>query len=274
MKKHLLLIAGMLLCLGSFAQFRLGVFGGISNYMGDLEDKYYVNSRGTFGITGTFPLTQRLNIRAGLTIAKVVGADSLSNQADLTARNLSFQSRISELSVLAEYNFFNLDQIRWTPYVFGGLAVFRFNPYTFDQQGVQVFLQPLGTEGQGIPGYQGRYSRTQMAVPIGGGVKFALSESIQLGLELGIRKLFTDYLDDVSGNYADPAELLSGNGQQAVDLSYRGDELPGGDQNYPAKGFTRGSSRFNDYYYFTGLHLSFRLGQAKDRSGYGCPKNF
>jgi hypothetical protein len=94
-------------------------------------------------------------------------------------------------------------------------------------------------------------------------------------VELGIRKLFTDYLDDVSSQYADPADLLAGKGQLSVDMSYRGDELANGDPSYPAKGAIRGGEKFKDMYYFTGIHLTYRLGGGKGfgkgRKSYSCP---
>lgn len=260
-----------------FSQFRLGIFGGLSNYQGDLTDKPYKSSKGAFGITGTFPISERFGIRTGITFAKIAGSDSLSDKPELRARNLSFQSHITEFSVLGEYTIFNLDQIRWSPYIFAGLAVFHFDPYTYDPGGLQVYLQPLSTEGQGLQGYPNKpYALTGLAIPFGGGIKYAISDRVQLGLEAGLRKTFTDYLDDVSGNYADPADLLAGKGQQTVDLSYRGDEV--GFPDYPVKGFTRGSPKSKDYYYFTGLHLSFLLGNGEGKtakkSGYGCPTNF
>jgi hypothetical protein len=277
MRKLTLVLVLFFMAHSSFSQFRLGIFGGLSNYQGDLTDKPYKSSKAALGLTGTFPITQRFSIRAGLTFGKTAAADSLSDKPELKARNLSFQSKITELSVLGEYNIFNLDQIRWTPYIFGGLAVFHFDPYTYDEAGIQTYLQPLTTEGQGLQGYPNKpYSLTQLAIPFGGGLKYAISERVQLGLEVGLRKTFTDYLDDVSTNYADPADLLAGNGQRSADLSYRGDEV--GFPDYPVKGFTRGNPKSKDYYYFTGLHLSFALGSGEGKGsggkGYGCPKVF
>lgn len=277
MRKLTLVLVLFFIAHTSFSQFRLGIFGGLSNYQGDLTDKPYKSPKTAFGLTGTFPLTQRFSIRTGLTFGKIGAADSLSDKPELRARNLSFQSRITEFSVLGEYNIFNLDQIRWTPYIFAGLAVFHFDPYTYDSTGIQTYLQPLSTEGQGLPGYPNKpYALTQLAIPFGGGIKYAISERVQLGLEVGLRKTFTDYLDDVSTNYADPADLLAGNGPRSVELSYRGGEV--GFPNYPVKGFTRGNPKSKDYYYFTGLHLTFALGSGEGRGsgekGYGCPKVF
>ena len=278
MMKKFIALALLLISLQSYSQFRLGVFGGLSNYWGDLVERPYQSSRGVFGLSGTWTLSQRFNVRAGLNFARVAGADSNSKSSELVARNLSFQSKITEFSLMAEYNIFNLDQMRWTPYVFGGLAVFHFDPFTYDQNNSRVYLKPLTTEGQGITGYPGEpYSLTQLAIPFGGGFKYAISEKVHLGLEVGIRKLFTDHLDDVSGNYADPADLVAFRGQQSADLAYRGDELPGGAPASPGKGMTRGGAIYKDYYYFTGLHLTMQLGEGKlfsrgGEKGYGCPK--
>ena len=269
------------------SQVQIGVFGGVSNYLGDMTDKLYQNPGVALGFNVGYQFSSRVNLRAGFTYGKVSGADSLSSQEDIQLRNLHFQSNITEFSVVGEINTLNLNLKRWSPYVFGGVAVFHFNPYTFEQQGLKVYLQPLGTEGQGLPGYpQSKlYSRTQIAMPFGGGVKYNITDNLRIALEIGLRKLFTDYLDDVSGNYADPNELLAARGQQAVDLSYREDELPFGDPAYPLKGETRGSSKYKDYYYFTGLHLSFILpsgdgstrlysSKAGRNKRYGCPTVF
>ena len=266
------------------SQVQVGLFGGISNYVGDMTEKAYKNSNGAIGITAGYQILNRVNLRAGFTFAKVNAADSLIGQDDIRARNLSFQSKISEFSLIAEFNTFDMSYKRWSPYVFAGLAVYHFNPYTFDQQNNKVFLNPLGTEGQGLPGYPETYSLTQLALPFGGGIKYNVSDKVRIALEVGLRKLFTDYLDDVSGNYADANDLFINRGQQSVDLSYREDELVNGDPNYPAKGETRGSPKYKDYYYLTGLHLTYQLDGGNNESSFngkkgknkrfGCPTVF
>jgi hypothetical protein len=226
-------------------------------------------------------LTERLNIRGGFTQAKVEGDDKYNTKTYLQLRNINFQSSISEFSLLGEFHIFNLSNIKWTPYVFGGLAVYHFNPYTYDTSGIKQFLKPLSTEGQGIAGYNTKpYSLTQLALPFGGGIKYAISDKVRIGLEVGLRKLFTDYLDDISTNYADQFDLLLAKGPMAVELSYRGDEVPGGSPIYPAKGAQRGGASEKDLYYFSGLHVSIRLGNGngggglfnkRGKNGYGCP---
>jgi hypothetical protein len=269
----------------SAQRFHIGVFGGVAAYNGDLTEKIFPKkvTNGAIGITGNYELTNNLMLRAGYTYSVIGGADRYSDDPELVKRNLSFESRISEFSLVAEYYLLNLYDNRFSPYIFGGLAVYHFNPYTYNGS-QRVFLKPLSTEGQGIAGYPRPYALTQMAIPFGAGVKYAISDNLHLGLEVGIRKLFDDYLDDVSTNYADPADLLAARGQLAVDLSYRGDEVEGGGSAYPVKGAQRGGSKHDDYYYFTGLHLTYRLGNSSDaglfggkgkmrKNRNGCPTN-
>jgi opacity protein-like surface antigen len=257
--------------------FHLGLFGGVSNYQGDLTNRAYApnTTKAAAGITASYDVSTRVSLRSGLTFVKV-GGDDKTNTESARARNLNFESKITELSLIAEFNVFNLDNIRWTPYAFGGLAVYHFNPYTFDSGGIKTFLKPLSTEGQGMDGYTTKpYSLTQFAIPFGGGVKYAFSDNVRLGLEIGMRKLFTDHLDDVSTTYASASDLLAARGPKAVALSYRSDELPNGNPSYPGKGEQRGGASQKDWYYFTGLHLNFRLNAGGGGRGkYGCPTTF
>jgi hypothetical protein len=265
----------------SYAQFRLGIFAGISNYQGDMvQGAFAVRfTKGAMGISGNYDISERVTLRGGFTFGKIEGDDKY-NIESVKFRNLNFQSNLSEFSLIGEFNVFNLNNIKWSPYAFAGLAVFHFNPYTIDSVNDKVFLKPLSTEGQGIDGYDKPYSLTQVALPFGGGVKYNISDNVRVGLEIGFRKLFTDYLDDVSTNYADEADLLAARGQQAVDYAFRTDELRGSTQIYPAKGTQRGSAEQKDWYYFTGLHFTFALGDSNGggflrgkggKKGFGCP---
>jgi hypothetical protein len=244
-------------------------------------------TNGAIGVTANYELSDQIMIRGGLTYSVVGGADRYSNRSDLVLRNLSFETSLVEFSVLGEYYLFNLNDRPYSPYFFAGLAAFHFNPYAYDANHQKVYLRPLSTEGEGIAGYPDRkqYSLMQMAIPFGGGVKFAINEKLRLGVEVGLRKLFTDYLDDVSKNYVDPADLLAAKGQEAVDISYRGDEVNGGTPAYPQKSVQRGNPKNKDAYYFVGLHLTYKLGQGEGggifggrggggrRSRNGCPAN-
>lgn len=269
-----------------FSQWHFGVFGGTANYVGDLNDKPFKRTRPAFGVSLNYEVSDRFMLRSGFTFGRVEGADAYSGTSfQKQNRNLSFKSDVSELSLIGELTAFNLYNIRWSPYAFAGIAFYHFNPFTTDSSGLEVSLPGLSTEGQGLAEYPSRspYKLNQWAIPFGGGIKYNLSDNIRVGLELGFRRLFTDYLDDVSATYIDPAILLAARGPQAVRLAYRGGEVPGEtpvypDAGFPAKDAQRGNPKSNDWYYFTGLHFTFRLGNSAGRSdasrrnkSYGCP---
>ncbi|HEX6192748.1 MAG TPA: DUF6089 family protein [Chitinophagaceae bacterium] len=285
MRIKLLLLLLVVTTVNSHAQrLHLGLFGGLAAYNGDLTEKIFPKkvTNGAIGLTANYELKDQVMLRAGFTYAVVGGADRFSDNEELIKRNLSFETQLWEFSVIGEYYVFNLYDRRYSPYIFGGLALYHYNPYAYNGTDEKIYLKPLSTEGQGLLGYEGReaYSLTQIALPFGGGIKFAVNDNLRIGLEGGLRKLFTDHFDDVSTTYADPNDLLAARGQLAVDMSYRGDEVPTGDPNYPQKGAQRGGEKNKDYYYFTGLHITYRLGggggngaRGGGKSKTGCPVN-
>ena len=250
-------------------------FGGLSNYQGDLQEKRITMTQGHvgFGAGLLYEITNKFSARANLTYGRISGDDKLGTKNK--DRNLSFSSPVTDVHLGVEYNFLNIYEKGFTPYVFAGLSYFRFNPSTRDSAGNKILLQPLGTEGQGF--YEGRtkYSLNGLAIPFGAGAKLALGENIRIGFEIGLRKTNTDYLDDVSTTFADQQLLIANNGAAAAAISFRGDELKNTATAYPAAGAQRGSPKYKDWYYFSGLTLSFRLNGSggNSRSGMGCPVN-
>lgn len=274
MKTSLLLLVVLFPLLLSAQRLHVNLFGGFANYQGDLQDKPVTlgQSNAAFGAGIKYDLTNHFSLRAGLMYGSVQAEDSKNSDSALIVRNLSFKSRIFEGNLLFEYNLFDLTVRKFTPYAFGGLAIYHFNPFAYDTLGNKIYLQPLSTEGQGLAQYPDRksYKRTQFAIPFGGGIKLRVSDNIVLGYEMGLRKLFTDYLDDVSTTYIDPAALLAAKGAKAVEMSYRGGELKGGDPVYPAEGSIRGGAKFKDWYYFHGITVSIGINGGRNRLA--CPR--
>lgn len=273
----------LLLCLASAPMFAFSqqlhadLFGGIATYQGDLQGKRFTldQSRPAVGIGLSYDLSSKFILCSGFTYGNIAGDDKKNSTAKgVEARNLNFKSAVTELHLGLEYNFFNLDGKSLTPYIFAGVAGFHFNPYTKDVAGNKTFLKPLSTEGQGLAAYPDRkpYSLTQFALPFGGGVKFKLSDNLQVGLEMGLRKLFTDYLDDVSKSYVDEATLLNARGVKSVALAYRGDEV-NPNAAYPPNGEQRGNAKSKDWYYFSGIRISklINSGNGSSRDKLGCP---
>jgi hypothetical protein len=248
----------------------LGFLVGPSLYSGDISPQELGLYFGEIGLAGgafaRFHLNDALALRLGVNLAQISGDD---NRIGRESRGLNFRTNITEFSLLGELNLFHFGPYKdrgAIPYLFGGAAVFRFNPQArFD--GDYVDLQPLGTEGQGLPGYDPPYSLTQVAIPFGIGVKFLLNESLTLGLEFGGRKLFTDYLDDVSNTTINYYDVLEGNGPLAARLSN-----PNLTDPSPDRATYRRGGEFDDWYYIGGVSLAFRLQGGGGRGrGMGCP---
>lgn len=240
--------------------FSLGIFGGLINYQGDLNpNSFTVNrSKPAFGLIARFKFHPHLTWRTGIATGEIQAADRY-NRDYLKPRNLSFNTNLKEIHTGLEISITNLETKKLAPYLYGGAAIFSFNPWTTDQQGNKVYLQPLGTEGQGLPEYPSKkkYKLTQFAFAFGGGFRYAVSDHFNIGFELNQRKTFTDYLDDVSTTYADQQVLLNGNGPKAVEMAFRGDELPG-NANYPSDKEIRGTPTEKDWYYFIGLQVEVK----------------
>lgn len=245
------------------------------NYQGDLNPNSFsiAHAKLAMGIRISKPLNRWIAARAGFTIGQVEAADRY-NREYLKPRNLSFFSTITEWQAGIEVIVLDLDKKRITPFLFGGIALFHFNPWTQDRNRRKTYLKPLGTEGQGLAEYPSRkmYALTQFSLTYAVGLRYRINENIDLGIEFSQRKTFTDYLDDVSSTYVDQQVLLAGRGATAVELAYRG-EPP-----YPANGSQRGTPTENDWYYTGGLTLEFRLQYLARLLGnkgkkWNCPVN-
>ena len=207
----------------SFWSVYLGL--GTTWYYGDLNDRVIIHPDllefgGQVGVMYNF--SPKLGARLNYLHGGVSGADSLAKSEDYQARNLSFLSNIDEISLQLVFRPFNFGRV--TPYLFAGGGAFHFNPKA-EFLGEEIELQLVGTEGQYIneAGYPTPYDLWVVSVPLGIGVNFAISPRLDLGLEAGYHKLFTDYLDDVSTVYPEMDKLAATPaGPLAVALSDRG----------------------------------------------------
>lgn len=238
-----------------------GLFLGIAQYQGDLAPSRVVigETQPTFGGLFRYYFNPRFNFKAAITYGWISGDDANSEEGTgRLQRNLSFRSHILEGSAQIEFNILpyinGSRRYKFAPYVFTGLSVFNFNPTT-EFNGNTVDLQPLGTEGQNLTGGAGPYSLTQLSIPLGVGIKYSLGKGWNLGFEVGARKTFTDYLDDVSTEYADPNQLANEN-ELAADVAYRADEFNDNENLTPRAGQKRGTSEFDDWYTFAGFTLT------------------
>lgn len=235
---------------------------GMASYYGDLVQgsPSFKQPSYAFGAGVVWNFTPHLAWVSDIGILQVKASDSKNKRADLIARNLSFKSNIWNINTVAQYNIRDItDGKMFTPYVFLGIGIFHFNPFTIDRNGKKQYLQPQGTEGQGLAAYPDRtpYKLTQLEMPFGLGFKFQVNEKISLGLEFRYHYIDTDYLDDVSMAYPDKT-ILAAKDPNLPLLTYRGDELPGG-ASYPKGTLSRGNPNNRDSYYTTQIKVAFRL---------------
>ncbi len=262
--KRIFFATMLLPVIGMAQRVDLDLFAGIANYQGDLQPVIFTfqNAQPAGAVVAKIGITENFYARAGISFGTLYATDA-KNREELQFRNLNFKSGITDFHLGIEYRFFKPETFPITPYAFAGVGMMHFNPYTYyniNGQQEKIYLQPLGTEGQGLSQYADRqpYSLYQLCVPYGGGLKYTVNCNLNLGFEFRQTKVFTDYLDDVSTTYANEAALRNGNGNLAADIAWRADELSGAP--YPTReGTTRGRPENADWYYFLGFTVGLRI---------------
>jgi hypothetical protein len=251
-------------------EFGIGL--GAGQYFGDLNTRGRLNTpklaaslffRKNFG--------NYIAMRIGASFAQLGYSDQYNtHNTYMYSRNLSFNSKVWELSLQGDFNFFRFmpgePEFSFTPYITIGAGVFSYDPYAY-LRNEKIFLRPLGTEGQGNSLYPDRkqYSSMGISIPFGGGIKYALNERMNIGFEVLHRFTNTDYLDDVSKTYVNPSVFppnpdgSPSNGLLLSDRSYEIGE-PIGVPNRQ-----RGNSQQKDQFITAIFHLTFNL------QSYKCP---
>lgn len=235
----------------------VGLWVGAANYFGDLNPVFsFKEMRWASGMFYRYNINTRMSLKAGVNYARVAASDNKINRVPYPKiRNLSFESDIIEVAGTYELNFFKFDPAKkkiFTPYVFVGISMFYYNPFT-RLNGNRVFLQPVGTEGQNTPfGEENSYQRYSFAIPFGGGIKYAINKKWGINFEISSRRTFTDYIDDVSGSYV-PEEILGEANAGIADPSVVG--LPANKQ--------RGTAKDVDRFNFIGVAVTYTINTTK-----------
>ena len=251
-------------------EFGIGL--GAGHYFGDLNTKARLN-RAKLAASAFFRKNfgNYIAARVGVSFAQLGYSDIYnSHNKYMSSRNLSFNSKVWELTLQGDFNFFRFmpgePQYNFTPYIPFGAGVFSYDPYAY-LRGEKVFLRPLGTEGQGSSLYPDRkqYSSMGICIPFGGGIKYSLNERVNIAFEVLHRFTNTDYLDDVSKTYVDPAAFPAnpdGSQSNAALLSDRSYEV-GTPIGIPGR--QRGNSKQKDQFVTAMFHVTFNL------QSYKCP---
>jgi hypothetical protein len=234
---------------GRSQDYEVGVYGGVSYYLGDLNPGvHFQNVQPAYGILLRYNIDTRWAVKMSGYRGTVKGSSAQSTF--LPDQELSFESPVTDISAEAEFNFLEYfvgsRRNFVSPYIYAGVSVFFFNPKSGGTS-----LRTLGTEGQNI-GYDGRkpYSLVGFDIPFGLGVKFSVSRKIGLAVFWEMHKTFTDYLDDVSKTYYLEGPMINPDEPSQYLSDPTMDHQPG---------MQRGNSRNYDWYSFSGITLTYKF---------------
>ena len=262
--KRIVIAACLLSSFSSFSQIvsrsELGIIAGGMYYIGDLNYQKYWNMPSVGGgILYRYTFNDRWVFKANALYGQVSQLEDKN-----TERNLGFKSPIYEVSGHIEFNFLpfftNRSVFDFSPYIFCGLGVFSFSPKA--RIGDEWYnLRDYRTEGQESVEYPDRktYSSVQINFPFGIGFKWDITKTICFGLEWGLRKTWTDYIDDVSTTYVNENMLLKDGGEIAKELADRSSNP------YHFEGSRRGDSSKDDWYGVIGTSLTFKIKSLRTR---------
>ncbi len=270
----------------------LGDLGGLNKIGTDFSpvDLEFKLTRPAISLAYRYKFLKNVNWHSSFNYLAVAGDDKLTTEPFRNNRNLNFKSNIFEVATRLELSIFSnkvghhygiaktmghRKKSRAFEFIgFIGIGAFYFNPKGRNPiTGAWTKLQPLHTEGQGLPGGPKQYKRVAVSIPMGIAYRMILSKEWCIGIEVNYRKTFTDYIDDVSTVYydkflleqaygstsltmADPSKGNipgatapdgSGNGAQRGDKekdSYMGIQITIGKFFAPKRGKTRLRSKF------------------------------
>ncbi len=202
----------LLITLTASAQFiEYGAGFGSINYLGDLN-AYPRLGQSRLGVQALYKLnfSEFATVRFSLAYGQMQGNDE--NPVDALARERvhSFNQSFFELGTIAEYHFLDFrgpdTYLNWSPFIFMGFGVLKLG-------------NPDMTKAQ--------FSELQPVIPMGLGLKKMIAKQFCLGLEVGARKTFFDYLDGI------------------------------GDSEQIIKDYQYGDPVTNDWYFFTSVSLTY-----------------
>ena len=271
MKKYwVILFSFFFLSYGYAQRSEIGVIAGTSFYLGDLNSIPFQDAKFAGGLLYRYNFTPRFALKANVIFGKIAASDEKNHSIlkddnknylwDYRERGFSFSSPITEISAQFEINFFNLYNVEHknqiTPYLFGGVAFFSFNPQAVYKDKTYD-LQPIGTEGQGRAERGKKYALTGFGIPFGIGFKANIGRYVCVGAEWGVRFTFTDYLDDVGGRYytqfSDDKKLSPTTLEVVEHFADPATQKHFHDSQ-------RYSSKKTDWYSFAGVFISVRIG--------------
>ncbi|MCB9188018.1 MAG: outer membrane beta-barrel protein [Flavobacteriales bacterium] len=253
----------------------LGELGGAndigSSGIKGFKDLEFKLTRPTVAAGYRFYVSPMFALKADLSYGRLNGDDALTTEIFRQNRNLSFRSPVIELAGRVEFyplreyfgHLYRTNGVvgkkvnHFSPYIFLGVGGAWFNPKA-EYDGKWVALKPLQTEGVD-------YKRIMAVFPMGVGVKYAISNQLSIGLEIGLRYTTSDYVDDVSDLYIDHSasdamtQYLADPSLDLVHSYVDGSYV----YNPTAPGMQRGDPSDKDAYVFTLITANYKFMKGK-----------
>lgn len=188
----------------SQAQFELGFFGGGANYLGDLVESrlpFFKETKPAYGLSGTLVFGNEWGIRLGGFRGEIEGSDRNFDDIEIVERSFSFNTEITEASLVLTWEPFGKRRIRedhrfrkiFSPYIFAGIGMtFWDSQPDFSEASREVWFERIQKDRPN------EGPQSAISLPIGLGIKRDLGKKAVISLELGLRTAFTDYLDGIS----------------------------------------------------------------------------
>ncbi len=284
MRKLLLtLVFALIASISVYSQYYIdyGFSGGVTNYLGEIgggegtrrggiSDMKLNFSRWTVGGFFRYRISPKFGAKASLNYIRLTGDDAKSLNPGRKGRNLNFNNDMFEFLLNGELYLYKVNDVGRTGrystdfnlYFFSGVGLFFSNPKGQTPSGEWVPLQPLQTEGVS-------YSRFNLAIPLGLGFYYTINRKYRLGMEVGWRTTFTDYLDDASTVYvahSDPltASVANKTTQAVIDAIEPVDGQPFPAVTTYGPGKKRGDPEHNDSYATVTVNFSWAIrGRSK-----------
>lgn len=224
-------------------EFRFGF--GATNFLGDLGgrdqigkgyslvDLDWASTSLSFTTGYRYRFHPHWAFSSDMVFGMVRGSDEQTQEIIRSNRNLHFRAPIINATQRIEYIFYayeksgrrydlrprkSMRNYNTQMYLFGGVGGLFFIPQANFGNGWEN-LRPLKTEGQGYEDGAKAYSNFTLTIPLGFGMRIATGRDWRVGIEATYNATFSDYIDDVSTVYFDPAVLNSEIGPLAAQAS-------------------------------------------------------
>ena len=260
---------------GGYSQYYVdyGFSVGASNYLGEFGggegtrrdgfvDMKLNYTQWTLGGFYRYRVSNRFGVKGALSYIRLSGDDAKTDNPARRARNLNFKNDMFELTLNGELYIYKVNDVGRTGrystdfnlYLYGGVGLFYSNPKGQTDAGDWVSLKPLQTEGVS-------YSSFNFTLPLGIGFYYTINRQYRLGMEIGWRTTFTDYIDDASTVYTTSYDGISNKTTQALIDEINDEDVQ---LHHFKEGSKRGDPEHDDAYATATINFSWAIrGRSK-----------